>query len=120
MTACRPARHNPVDLFDAAGVKADQQARATNLIRSTLDGLPAFADVNSVGALGFRSIGDSPTGYEHYINMSYIRDNNFLDPAHPESLVYRVDGPTAPSSRRCTSPTARRSTTLPWWTSAGP
>ncbi|MFD3506254.1 hypothetical protein [Nocardia sp. NPDC058666] len=83
----------PIDLSGVSGVTAEQQARATNLVRSTLDGLPAFADVNSVAALGFRSIGDSATGYEHYINMSYIRDNNFLDPAHPESLVYRVDGP---------------------------
>ncbi|MFJ2664426.1 hypothetical protein ACIO14_08760 [Nocardia fluminea] len=82
----------PIDLSGVTGVTPDQQSRATNLVRSTLDGLPAFADVNTVGALGFRSIGDSATGYEHYINMSYIRDNNFLDPAHPESLVYRVDG----------------------------
>ncbi|MFD4441623.1 hypothetical protein ACFWPK_17785 [Nocardia sp. NPDC058519] len=82
----------PIDLSGVSGVNADQQARATDLVRRTLDGLPAFADVNSVGALGFRSIGDSATGYEHYINMGYIRDSNFLDPAHPESLVYRVDG----------------------------
>ncbi|MBC7301564.1 MAG: hypothetical protein H5T78_11470 [Nocardia sp.] len=83
----------PIDLSGVTGVTPDQQSRATNLVRSTLDGLPAFADVNTVGALGFRSIGDSATGYEHYINTSYIRDNNFLDPAYPESLVYRVDGP---------------------------
>ncbi|WP_063005455.1 hypothetical protein [Nocardia salmonicida] len=82
----------PIDLSGVSGVTSDQQSRATNLVRSTLDGLPAFADVNTVGALGFRSIGDSATGYEHYINMSYIRDNNFLDSTHPESLVYRVDG----------------------------
>ncbi|MFD3746094.1 hypothetical protein [Nocardia sp. NPDC058633] len=82
----------PIDLSGVSGVSTDQQARATNLIRSTLDGLPAFADVNTVGALGFRSIGDSATGYEHYINTGYIRDDNFLDATHPESLVYRVDG----------------------------
>ncbi|MEV6059061.1 hypothetical protein AB0L62_03565 [Nocardia asteroides] len=82
----------PIDLSGVPGVTADQQQRATNLIRSTLDGLPAFADVSTVGALGFRSIGDSATGYEHYINTGYIRDGNFLDPTHPESLVYRVDG----------------------------
>ncbi|MEV6359715.1 hypothetical protein [Nocardia asteroides] len=82
----------PIDLSGVPGVTADQQQRATNLIRSTLDGLPAFADVSTVGALGFRSIGDSATGYEHYINTAYIRDGNFLDATHPESLVYRVDG----------------------------
>ncbi|WP_410870442.1 hypothetical protein [Nocardia sp. A7] len=82
----------PIDLSGVSGVSTDQQTRATNLIRSTLAGLPAFADVNTVGALGFRSIGDSATGYEHYINTGYIRDTNFLDATHPESLVYRVDG----------------------------
>ncbi|GAD84258.1 hypothetical protein FEK33_07755 [Nocardia asteroides NBRC 15531] len=82
----------PIDLSGVPGVTADQQQRATNLIRSTLDGLPAFADVSTVGALGFRSIGDAATGYEHYINTGYIRDGNFLDATHPESLVYRVDG----------------------------
>ncbi|MFD3702689.1 hypothetical protein ACFWUP_06035 [Nocardia sp. NPDC058658] len=82
----------PIDLSGVSGVTAEQQTRATNLVRSTLDGLPAFADVNTVGALGFRSIGDAATGYEHYINTGFIRDNNFLDATHPESLVYRVDG----------------------------
>ena len=45
-----------------------------------------------MGALGFQSIGDAATGYEHYINYSYIGDDKFLDPTAPESLVYRVDG----------------------------
>ncbi|GAB2631749.1 hypothetical protein [Nocardia goodfellowii] len=82
----------PIDVSGVPGVTAEQQQRATALIRSTLDRLPAFADVNTVGALGFRSIGDAATGYEHYINAGYIRDDRFLDPAYPESLVYRVDG----------------------------
>ncbi|MEU2253464.1 hypothetical protein [Nocardia xishanensis] len=81
-----------IDLSGVPGVTAAQEQRATALIRSTLDELPAFADVGSIGALGFRSIGDSATGYEHYINTGYIRDDRFLDAAHPESLVYRVDG----------------------------
>lgn len=82
----------PVDVSGVPGVTAEQEQRATALIRSTLDGLPAFADVNTVGALGFRSIGDSATGYEHFINTGYIRDEAFLDATRPESLVYRVDG----------------------------
>ncbi|WP_040690534.1 hypothetical protein [Nocardia vinacea] len=82
----------PIDVSGVPGVTAAQEQRATALIRSTLDRLPAFADVSSIGALGFRSIGDSATGYEHYINTGYIRDDRFLDATHPESLVYRVDG----------------------------
>ncbi|MEV0032504.1 hypothetical protein [Nocardia sp. NPDC050793] len=82
----------PIDLSGVPGVTTVQEQRATALIRSTVDQLPAFADVGSIGALGFRSIGDSATGYEHYINTGYIRDDRFLDATRPESLVYRVDG----------------------------
>lgn len=82
----------PIDVSGVPGVTAEQEQRAADLIRSTMAGLPAFADVTTVGALGFRSIGDSATGYEHYINTGYIRDDSFLDANRPESLVYRVDG----------------------------
>ncbi|MEU8901596.1 hypothetical protein [Nocardia sp. NPDC048505] len=81
-----------IDVSGVPGVTADQEQRASALIRTTLERLPAFADVNSVGALGFRSIGDASTGYEHFINFGYIRDDRFLDANAPESLVYRVDG----------------------------
>ena len=71
---------------------AEQQARAETLVASTLADLPQFADVTTVGALGFRSIGDAATGFEHYINPAFIGDDSFLDPNRPESLVYQVDG----------------------------
>ncbi|WP_280213513.1 hypothetical protein [Nocardia cyriacigeorgica] len=83
---------NPIDVSGVPGVTPAQEQRAAELIRTTLDTLPAFADVSTIGALGFRSIGDASTGHEHYINTAYIRDDRFLDPAYPESLVYRVDG----------------------------
>ena len=70
----------------------EQQARAEALVASTLQDLPQFADVTKVGALGFTSIGDAGSGFEHYINSAYIRDDAFLDPNRPESLLYRVDG----------------------------
>lgn len=82
----------PIDVSGVPGVTPEQEQRAAALIRRTLDGLPAFADVTTIGALGFRSIGDASTGHEHFINMDYIRDDAFLDPTRPESLVYRVDG----------------------------
>ena len=43
-------------------------------------------------SLGYRSIGDASTGFEHFINTELINDDKFLDPTAPESLVFRVDG----------------------------
>ena len=82
----------PIDFSGVAGVSAEQQARAETLVASTLRDLPAFADVTTLPALGYRSIGDAATGFEHYINVDYIQDESFLDPTRPESLVYQVDG----------------------------
>jgi hypothetical protein len=82
----------PIDLSGVPGVTAEEQARAETLVASTLQDLPQFADVTKVGALGFKSIGDANSGFEHYINFAYIGDDAFLDPNKPESLVYQVDG----------------------------
>ncbi len=82
----------PIDFSGVEGVTAEQQARAEQLVVNTLRDLPAFADVESVGALGYRSIGDASTGHEHYINTDLINDDKFLDPTAPESLVYEVNG----------------------------
>ena len=82
----------PVDLSGVDGVTPEQELRATALVRRTQEELPAFADVESLDELGYRSIGDSRTGYEHYINYSLINDDVILDPTQPESLVFRVDG----------------------------
>ncbi|HUF99019.1 MAG TPA: hypothetical protein VMM60_12895 [Ilumatobacter sp.] len=81
-----------IDFSGVPGVTAGQLARAEQLAADTLRDLPAFADVSTVSALGYRSIGDSSTGFEHYINVGYIADEKFLDPTAPESLVYQVDG----------------------------
>ena len=82
----------PIDFSGVPGVTPEQQARAETLVASTLRDLPQFADVAKIGSLGFTSIGDAGSGFEHYINAAYIRDDAFLDPNKPESLVYQVDG----------------------------
>lgn len=82
----------PIDFSGVDGVTAEQQARAETLVVETLATLPRFADVSTIGELGFRSIGDSGTGHEHYVNAGYIMDEHMLDPAYPESLVFAVDG----------------------------
>jgi hypothetical protein len=83
----------PIDFSGVPGVNARQERRAERLVARTLDVLPAkFSDVADLAGLGYHSIGDSATGYEHYLNYGYIGDDHFLDPNFPESLVYRVDG----------------------------
>lgn len=81
-----------IDFSGVDGVTPEQQARAEQLVADTLRDLPAFADVTSLADLGYRSIGDASTGFEHYINTELINDDRFLDPTAPESLVYEVDG----------------------------
>lgn len=82
----------PIDFSGVEGVTDEQQARAEQLAADTIRELPRFADVTTLAQLGYRSIGDAGTGYEHYINTGFIGDDRFLDPTAPESLVYRVDG----------------------------
>jgi hypothetical protein len=82
----------PIDFSGVPGVAPEQQARAEQLVAETLEVLPRFADVTTIGELGYRSIGDARTGFEHFINRSLIADDTWLDPSAPESLVYRVEG----------------------------
>jgi hypothetical protein len=82
----------PIDFSGVPGVTGEQLARAEQLTVDTLRELPRFADVASLAPLGYRSIGDQSTGFEHYINTALIDDDKFLDPTAPESLVYEVDG----------------------------
>ena len=78
---------------------AEQQARAEALVAAHAAPTCRSSPTSPRSApLGFRSIGDAATGYEHYINIGYIGDDAFLDPTKPESLVYRVDG-DAPHAR---------------------
>ena len=83
---------SPVDFSGVDGVTPEQQARAEALVSATLRDLPQFADVTTLPALGYRSIGDGGTGFEHFVNYGFIADDAFLDPTKPESLVYQVDG----------------------------
>lgn len=80
----------PIDLGGVDGVSAEQQARAEALVERTIERLPQFADVATLNEQGYYSIGDAPTGDEHYINWSYLNDDKILDPDYPESLVFRV------------------------------
>jgi hypothetical protein len=79
-----------ITLAGFAGVSADQQARAEELIYQTRTILPKFATPEIAEEYGFTSIQDSSTGVEHYINWSWINDEHELNPNYPESLVFAV------------------------------
>jgi hypothetical protein len=84
----------PVDLGGFPGVSAQDQAEAEELVTVSLQTLPRFADIPSIEAMGYRSIGDADTGYEHFMNWRLINDGRVLDPDYPESLVFVVDPAT--------------------------
>lgn len=80
----------PIDLGGVDGVTAAQQARAENLVAITLIRLPHFADYKVAEAAGYHTINDGGTGHEHFINWSYIKDDQVLNPDVPEALVYEI------------------------------
>ena len=52
----------PIDISGVAGVSADQEARARNLIEESLKELPRYATTEAAVADGYTSIGDAGTG----------------------------------------------------------
>jgi hypothetical protein len=90
----------PIDLGGVPGVTPEQQAFAENLVAATLRDLPQWSDLAVVEAAGFHSIGDAITGHEHYIQWDWIDDDVWLDPDHPESLVFE---PQADGSKKLVS-----------------
>lgn len=78
----------PIDLGGVDGVSSAQQARAENLLSSTIVRLPQWSDPAVAEAAGFRSIGDGATGEEHYIHREFMANDTILDPDEPESLVF--------------------------------
>jgi hypothetical protein len=89
-TATRPkdSGSQPAQLQATPGVTNAQLARADHLLNTTISGLPKWNTPAKAEAAGYRSIGDSVTGDEHYVNWSYVDDGHILDPKRPESLVY--------------------------------
>lgn len=78
------------DFDGVGGVTPVQVQRARAIIEATARDLAKYASPSDAVADGYRSIGDSVTGYEHYVKWSLIDDGRVLDSKAPESLVYRV------------------------------
>jgi hypothetical protein len=64
-----------------------------DLLRRTQNWIyPRYANVQRAIDDGYSSIGDSATGFEHYVNGDYLNSDTVLDPRTVESLVYEVRG----------------------------
>jgi hypothetical protein len=81
----------PVDLSGVPGVTPEQEAEAEALVTANVQALPRFTEPDAAYAAGYRSVDDSDTGVEHFINWSLINDGRNLDAQYPESLVYKVE-----------------------------
>jgi hypothetical protein len=80
----------PVDLSGVPGVSAKDVADAEALVTQVILTLPKFADIPTDQAMGYTSIGDAGTGYEHFIKWDLV-GGPVLDPNYPQSLVFQVD-----------------------------
>ena len=71
-----------------------QVTEAEALVHRTEETLPEkFSDWRTLEDLGFYDFGvNTPNGYRHFINPGWIADDHLLDPAFPESLVYKDHG----------------------------
>ena len=54
----------------------------------------AYGTIPIAIAEQYNSIGDSLTGFEHFVKSSLVNDGRVLDSTAPESLVYAVSGST--------------------------
>ncbi|HEX6567612.1 MAG TPA: hypothetical protein VF015_00530, partial [Acidimicrobiales bacterium] len=70
----------PVDLGGVPGVSAEAQRQAEELVTITLQKLPQFADPDYAYSLGYRSIRDGVTGFEHFMKWDLVEDGRVLDP----------------------------------------
>ena len=78
-------------LPEVAGVTPEQRTRAAKLIAETEKSLMRFPTVAAAEAAGYRSIGDAITGFEHFVNRSYLANDTVVDAQEPESLVFKVE-----------------------------
>src|SRR5690349_16232886 len=70
-----------ITLRGEPGVSTAQLRRASALLAATIAALPRYATPAQAYALGYRSIGDTASRDEHYVNWAYVNDGHILDPA---------------------------------------
>lgn len=84
----------PIITIDDSRLTAAQQEAARSLLDTTRAAMASFPDEAAVVAAGYQSIGDSITGFEHFVHAGYLDDGIDLDPTRIESIVLRVAGGT--------------------------
>jgi len=87
-TGPAPTADDPTELRGGPGVSPAQLRRASKLLSSTIASLPRWATPAQAYAAGYRSIGDTESKDEHYVNWKYVNDRHILDPQRPESIVF--------------------------------
>jgi hypothetical protein len=89
-----PPHHHPPDgpiiSIDDPRLTAAQRAAAQRLMDRTRVGMTGLTSVAAVEAAGYRSIGDSGTGYEHFVNWTFYNDGVEMDRDRIESVVFQV------------------------------
>ena len=71
-----------------AAASADDQAAADDLRAEVAATLEAYADVDAAVAAGYQAPRRPNSTRWHYLNRTLARDDDVLDPRHPEGLVY--------------------------------
>jgi hypothetical protein len=59
-----------------------------SLVQSTSSAVAKYKDLSAATAAGYAPITDTRYPVVHYLNFSYMRSNDVLDPNHVQSLVY--------------------------------
>jgi hypothetical protein len=65
-----------------------QMEAAIQLVQATSSDVAKYKDLNVAKAAGYFPITDPRYPVVHYINLSYLRPQDVLDPNHVQSLVY--------------------------------
>ena len=76
--------------LDDDRVTESQRVAAQSLIDRTTTAMAQFPDEEAVQDAGYATIGDSATGFEHYLKLAYLSDTAELNPNKIESIVLRV------------------------------
>jgi len=86
-----PLGEGPIISLEDPRVTPEQRAAAQDLIDRTRVGMRAFPDEQSLWDAGYASVGDSATGYEHFVNWALIFDSKEMDETAIESVVLVVE-----------------------------
>jgi hypothetical protein len=65
-----------------------QTEAAMGLVQSTSSAVAKYKDLSAAAAAGYSPVTDTRYPVVHYLNYSYMRNKDVMDPNHVQSLVY--------------------------------